>query len=677
MNEKNYETANKAKSLDAELDIPFANGPARKGAEAAPAPEQPASVSDATQRVNLSGEHIPAAPRPRTPRSGNAPSRRNPGKPGKKRPLILNQRDKITLIAISAVVLVLVIGIIIGLSVMFADTPDDGRIKKGVMAAGVDLGGMTPEEAKTALEAATADTYTKLDMTVTVLDTTITLSPADTGAKLDVDAVVNAAYQYGREGSKAQNSSYIVPIIEHLNLDTEFIKGEINKLGSKYSSTLSQPTITITGTRPDMNISKPDTTVVHQTLTIFVGTAEYGLDTNKLYEQVLEYYNSNIFQVTGNCQVVAPESIEDELLALYEEHCVKPVDAQINTDTYTVTPEVYGYGFVLEKVKEQLASTPYGTTLDIPMTFIAPNLTEELLSGDLFKETLGQCESSMGIEANWIHNITLAIQKLDGFILKSGDEFSFNEVLGELTAAGGYKPVSVYTGKDLTEVVGGGVTHLASALYQCVLQADLEITQRHTHTYATSFTEPGRDVYVNTLEADFRFRNNLPAPICINAQIIDGSIHISIVGTDSRNYTTEIEFLTVKILTPGQLKNTMSPNNPGGYRNGQELVAPITGYDVEIYRYKYNKDTGALMSKDLLYTVHHASRDAVVVELQEPPQPTEPSVPTDPSDPSDPSEPTEPSGPSNTDPSGGATTPSDPDTTIPEKNPTVPPGNQS
>lgn len=661
MNEKNLEER-KAASLD-ELDIPFANGPAHKSepeAAAVPvasaAPEQSVPVSDATQRVSLSGEHISATPRPRTPRPAGASPRRNTGK---KRRLVLSKRDRITLIAIGAVVLALIIGTIAGLSIMFAAPPDDGTIQKGVTAAGVDLSGMTPEQAKAALEAATADTYTKLDMTVTVLDTTITLSPADTGAKLDVDAVVDAAYKYGRETGKTQNRSYTVPIIEYLNLNTEFIKSEINKLGEKYSSTLSQPTINITGTRPDMNVSKPNTSVVHQKLTIFVGTAEYGLDTTKLYEQVLEYYNSNIFQVTGSCQVVAPESIEDELVALYEEHCIKPVDAQIDTDTYTVTPEVYGYGFVLEKVKEQLASTPYGTTLEIPMTFIAPNLTEELLSGNLFKETLGQSESPMGIEASWINNITLAIQKLNGFILKSGDEFSFNEVLGELTAAGGYRPVTVYTGKDLTEVVGGGVTHLASVLYNCVLQADLEITQRTTHTYATSFMEPGRDVYVNALEADFRFRNNLPAPICINAQIVNGSIQVSILGTDSRSYDTEIEFLTVKTLTPGQLKNTMSPNNPGGYRDGQELVAPITGYDVEIYRYKYNKDTGALIEKELLYTVHHASRDAVVVELQEPPQPTEPSEPSEPS--------TEPSGDA-TDPSEGTTTPTE-DTTEPSQGP--------
>lgn len=662
MNEKNFE-----EHKTDELDIPFGNGPDHKPApETAQNPEQPAPVSDATQRVNLSSERIPATPRPRTPRPAGTAARRNPtGKNGKRRRLALSKRDKITLIAIGAVVLALLIGSIIGISVMFSSQPDDGLIQKGVMAAGVDLSGMTPEQAKQALEAATADTYTKLDMTVTVLDTTIALSPKDTGAKLNVDAVIEAAYKYGRETGKTQNRSYIVPIIEHLNLNTEFIKGELNKLGEKYSSTLSQPSINISGTRPDVNVSKPDTSVVHQKLTIFVGTAEYGLDTNKLYEQVLEYYNSNIFQVTGSCQVVAPESIEDELVALYEEHCIKPIDAQIDTNTYTVTPEVYGYGFVLETVKEQLASTPYGTTLEIPMTFIAPNLTEELLSGNLFKETLGHCESPMGIEANWIHNITLASQKLNGFILKSGDEFSFNEVLGELTTAGGYRPVTVYTGKDLTEIVGGGVTHLASALYNCVLQADLEITQRHTHTYATSFIEPGRDVYVNALEADFRFRNNFPAPICINVQIANGSIQVSILGTDSRNYSTEIEFLTVKTLTPSQLKNTMSPNNPGGYRNGQELVAPITGYDVEIYRYKYNKDTGALIEKELLYTVHHASRDAVVVELQEPPQPTEPTEPSVPTEPSNPSEPTDPSE-STTNPSEEVTNPTE-ETTEPSQ----------
>ena len=83
--------------------------------------------------------------------------------------------------------------IILLLSMLNGGDKDDGKILSNVYAAGVNLGGLTPEEAKTKLHDATDNTYGVLDMNVSILDTTIALSPDKTGASLDIDAVVEAA----------------------------------------------------------------------------------------------------------------------------------------------------------------------------------------------------------------------------------------------------------------------------------------------------------------------------------------------------------------------------------------------------------------------------------------------------------------------------------------------------
>ena len=190
------------------------------------------------------------------------------------------------MIVLIVVAAILLLAIIITVAVIFSEPEDDGLILNNVFAAGVDLSGMTPEQAKNALRDATDSTYTRLDMTVNVLNETILLSPADTGARLDVDAVVEAAYNYGRTGSKTDQlkdknqalmSSYNVPIIEHLNLNTKYIQQTLSELGARYSTTLTQPSITVSGERPSLSQTEYDTSVVHQTLTIFMGTAEYGL----------------------------------------------------------------------------------------------------------------------------------------------------------------------------------------------------------------------------------------------------------------------------------------------------------------------------------------------------------------------------------------------------------------
>ncbi len=549
----------------------------------------------------------------------------------------MTKKEKITLITLGSVTAVLLIAAIIMISTMFAAPADDGKILKGVVAAGVNLGGMTQEEAAAALEDATANTYSKLDMVVTVLDSQVILSPKDTGAKLDIQSVVKDAYNYGRTGSRAERTqaknnalanSVIIPITSYLNLDTDFIRSELGKLGSQFSSTLTQPTITLTGTKPEMGVAKPNTNTVHQTLSIYVGTAEYGLDTNKLYEQVLEYYNINIFQVVGVCTVVAPDSIEDELLSYYEQLCVEPVDAQMDS-TYNVTPEVYGYGFNLDAVKEQLARAAYGTTVDIPLRYLAPNLTAELLSSNMFKDILGDFSSSLGAESAWNNNAMLACQKLNGLILKSGDSFSFNEVLGELTKDKGYQEALAYRGRKAEMVMGGGVTHTASVLYNSVLGAELEVLERHNHTYAVNFIEVGRDAYVEGSTADFRFRNNRPDPIRIKAEVSNGKINISIEGTDTRDYRVEIS-VKKEVIRPGKLTNVMVYDNPGGYKNGQVLVAGINGYDAELHVTQYSKTTDSQLKETVVSTSRYEAKDSIVVSLQAKPavDPTTPPTST-------------------------------------------------
>lgn len=602
---------------------------------------------DATQRVRLDS----AAARSRA----------------RRRRARVSKREKITLAILGTITVLLVIAVIFAISSLFAPPEDDGLILKGVVAAGVNLGGMTPEEATQALQEATAETYSKLDMSVSVLDTQILLSPKVTGAKLDVAAVVQDAYNYGRTGSRSERehaknyaltNSVIIPITSHLNLDTDYIRSEINKLGEKFSSALNQPNITVEGVKPSMNVTKPNVHLTHQTLKVFVGTPEYGLDVNKLYAQVLEYYNINIFQVEAVCTVVAPDTgaIEEELLTYYESLCLAPVDAKINPSTYEVIPEIYGYGFNMDEAKQLISKAAYGTTVEIPLRYMAPNITAELIHGNLFKNTLG--DFSTPLKENdpaWNHNATLACQKLNGLILKSGDVFSFNQLMGELTASKGFMEAMAAQGKFNQLTMGGGIAHAASVLYNSVLEAELEIIEQHNHVYAVDFIEVGRDVYVNKGTADFRFRNSLPDPIRIDARVVNNTIEISIVGTDSRDYRVEIETKYAKTILPELLSNFMVTGNPGGYMDGQLLVAPIIGYDVELVQAIYGKNGDNVHSRETLMVRHYDARDSVIIVLKDPTpdipstDPTEPSVPENPTNPTYPSDPTNPS--DSTDPS--------------------------
>ena len=194
---------------------------------------------DATQRIKTDGT-VPPVRRPpaasQNPRPVASQAQRRASshaQPKKKFDLRRIFSDKVTLITLCSIAAVLLIAVIITLCVMFAKPADDGLILSNVYVAGVNVGGKTPEEAKLALQEATKDTYTKLDMTIEVHDTTIILSPTKTGAKLDVDAAVEAAYNYGRTGTRAERqkaknqaatTSYTLPITAYLNLDLKYIQ---------------------------------------------------------------------------------------------------------------------------------------------------------------------------------------------------------------------------------------------------------------------------------------------------------------------------------------------------------------------------------------------------------------------------------------------------------------------
>lgn len=601
-------------------------------------PIQNEEVTDATQRINVNPT---GTPRPATPprRPSDAAQRRRAAA-AKKR------KERITIITLISIASVLLIAVIIGVAVMLFKKPEDnGLIYKKVFAAGVNLGGMTPDEAKEALHKATDDTYSRLDMTVKVLDKYLILAPKDTGVSLDVDAVVEAAYNYGRTGTYTQGSSYTVSLIPYLSLDTAYIKSALQGFVRDHhlDTTFKETTVTVIGEKPNLSNAEINTSVAHQTLTVTIGTAEYDLNIDTLYQQILEAYNINIFEVVANCTEHAPAPVDWE--AIFNQYCEEYVNADFNTETFEITPEKYGYGVPKAEFLSAVENAAYGSVIPFELRYIEPEIKSDFYSKEMFQDVLASFTTVANGDEAWNTNLELICDLLDGQIIKSGDEFSLNELIGEPTTRAGYRPVKMYIGKSFREVVGGGISQVASTLYNCTLMADLEILERHSHSYVTSFSEPGYDAEVYYGQLDFRFRNNTEQPIRIDVTVSGSNVTINIIGTDSRDYTVEIISVIDKTKEPITIYNTMSKDNPNGYIDGDILVQAVTGYDISTYMRRYSKTDGSLISETLIVTSVYSKLDEVVVRIESDEQPTDPTFPTTPDAPTEPDVPTEPSEP--------------------------------
>lgn len=511
-------------------------------------------------------------------------------------------------VAISIALVAIVIGIAAG--VLYVKKRDaNGLILDNVKVAGVNVGGMTQKEAIAAVENNYA-VYKKTPMIVKVLDSTVEISPSCLG-KLDVEAAVKDAFNFGNTGSQskreqekqiAQAQGYVVDITPHMEMDTQAIQTILDELGEKYSSLLSQSTYEVVGTKPN------------QKLVVKLGVPEYGLDVNLLYRQVMEAYSNFVFVVEGQCSMIDPDPIDLE--AILNDHYIAPVDATFDSKTYEIVEGIDGYGFDIEKVSEQLKKAKYGSTVEIPFTALPPQVTAKDLSQTLYKDTLATYTAANTSDKNRDKNLQLACEAINGKVVLPGEVFSYNNTLGERTEAKGYRPGKSYSGNETIETIGGGICQVSSSLYYCVLLADLEIVAHSNHGFATSYMPLGMDATVSWGSLDFRFRNTSNHPIRIEASSSGGNTTVTLVGTDDKDYYIKMECDTLNTYDYKLTYRTFSANNPEGYKNGDYIQEPYTGYDVVTYRCKYSKSDDKLISKDQEKEISYRSRDGIVCKVE-------------------------------------------------------------
>lgn len=523
---------------------------------------------------------------------------------------------------------------------LFSVPEDDGKILPNVYVAGVNIGGMTQAEATSALRVSLSASFSTEDLVVSLPGDHLELSPDKTGARLDVEAVVKEAYDYGRDGTDAQNAKtrkeaqskqYNIALLPYLNLDLTYIYGAVVEFCDSYSIEMTPPTVRIEGTRPEYP-RKPENWdedkkgpykpnlegIVHQNLVITLGTPNFILEPGALYDYILDSYSLHRMAVSYEAPALtAPEKVD--LQKVFEQFCISPQDAELDNKTYEVIPEIYGYGFDLEAVSAMLDSASYGQTVTVPMNFLMPDITEEALVGHLFKSVLAEFTAVYNgtADAARTKNLRLACEALNGYVVKAGETFSFNLALGPCTTNKGYQTAPTYIGSTAT-TLGGGISQISSALYCGALKAGLQVTQRHAHAYAVDYTPLGFDAAVTYGSQDLQFVNTTEDPIRIMVSTDGSNVTVQLLGTiaeDAPVYTTELKNQTLAIYNPNTVYQPMHYDNQQGYTDGHVLQQGISGYEIAAYVHTYDAVTGELISSTLVSTDSYSKRDHIVVRI--------------------------------------------------------------
>lgn len=132
-------------------------------------------------------------------------------------------------------------------------------------------------------------------------------------------------------------------------------------------------------------------------------------------------------------------------------------------------------------------------------------------------------------EKNRIHNITLAVSKLNGAIVKPDEEFSFNKTIGPMGANQGYKKATGFNGSGKKiKVYAGGMCQLSSTLYNAVLDAGLPVTERHPHSRRVYYVPKNKDASVSYGSADLKFKNTTDKDLLISSTTDGHTVNIKI-----------------------------------------------------------------------------------------------------------------------------------------------------
>ena len=253
--------------------------------------------------------------------------------------------------------------------------------------------------------------------------------------------------------------------------------------------------------------------------------------------------------------------------------------------------------------------------MEIPFYRTTPEISTESLRSLLFRDVLSSSSTEHTGEYNRNVNLQLACEALNGIVLFPGEEFSYNEALGERTTDKGYLPAGSYVVGATIETVGGGICQPSSTLYHCCLLADLEITLRDCHMYAVSYLPLGIDATINWGSFDYCFRNNTNYPIRIEAWMADGYVHIQLMGTDEKDYYVVMENYVDRVIPYETVYEEMYADNPEGYEDGDVITSGYTGYEIYTYRCKYDKETDELISREYEDWSEYWARDEVIVKI--------------------------------------------------------------
>ena len=496
-----------------------------------------------------------------------------------------------------------IFAILVGiLSTVFAlINRDNETIFSGISVQGIDVSNLTIDEAKRKVSSIIGNHISE-EISLQHNDFQTVILPEQFGVSFDFDSAVEQAYSIGKSDSLIKNNYTILSLLlknynisPSINYDEDLLNSLIDSINAQLPDRVVNSGYSIDGTN----------------LIITSGKDGILISSSDLKDEILSFLNDiSSKNETINIPVnnVGAEPIN--LDAIYKDIFKLPVDASYTTNPYVVYPSSNGLDFAISMEEAKAIISNQQDEYTIPLKITYPNVTTNQIGNEPFPDLLSQFSTSFTSSGyNRSNNIILSSAKLNGLVLMPGEEFSYNQAVGQRTRAAGFREAGAYSNGKVVQEVGGGICQVSSTLYNAVLYANLEIVERTNHYFNPGYVKAGLDATVSWGGPDFRFRNNRNYPIRIVTDTSGKKLKVYIYGLKTDDDCTVV--LDPRYISSVPYKTTYQ--NDASLATGETRVVSSgsNGCKTATYKYVYDKN-GTLISSECISRDTYSPHNKVV-----------------------------------------------------------------
>ena len=452
--------------------------------------------------------------------------------------------------------IVLVVVLVLALLYLAGYAFASDRLPQGTTVQGVDVGGQRPDKAQRLLRERLAERM-QAPVRIVVGEQELSLDPSDVGLDVDIPASVNQV-PVGRSWNPADMWESLVGGEDYeavvVNVD-----GLLEERLDEVARSMGDPPVdgavdfTPDGPRPSYGEAGTVLDVdaaVDAVLEAFPGEDPVELELVPREPEITRADVSTAMQEFANPAMSGPVTLVlageegvlqpadyasalsmeprngelqpqvdgEKLLALLRSEldlsAEEPVDATVRIEDGkpVVVPARRGATVdveAMEKVFLDLAATRGGPRrAKLPTSGAQPELTTEEVRELGIEEKVSEFTTYYPHADYRNTNIGRAAEIVNGTILEPGETFSLNETVGERTRENGFTEGFVISDGVLVEDLGGGVSQMATTLFNGAFFAGLEDVEHKPHSFYIDRYPVGREATVAWPVVDLKFKND-------------------------------------------------------------------------------------------------------------------------------------------------------------------------